>query len=332
MRELASYIKDTTKVKFINVESETQKFELTIKRYLKGWQGQVNSNLNKIYKKSLVKSFLYKAIDPNDIEGIANFRIGDMPQKLAGLAATAAQKGLERAYLDMNTILAWDINMTPLAEYYLQHYEEFSKILSSDLQNRIKQMIGEAIKEGTPSTEVHQKIADIFEGPVIIKVPEKANEAGDVLRRGYEYEMNKDVYTTSVARTEIQRALNNGRVYGYQESQIAKTLRYVANPGACEICLPYNGEIYNVEDSMDLIPRHNNCRCTFIVSEYKDYEEAGDNIDKFDTSKIVSDPNGVGISELLKLDDEECNKVIRSVDEDGPDAALKLLRKLAGEK
>jgi len=316
---VSTFFQDLFKNKFVNVNRDEILFENTIKRFLKDWEKSTQDKLDKTIHKQL------EGLTPDEIEAISTVRIGSMPKRLSSLAAAAAQKGVERAYTDLNMLLTWNINMTPVADYYMQHYEEFSKILSSDLQSRIKEMISTAVKEGTPTVEVHKQIAEIFAGPVTIKVPEKVVD-NKIIRRAYDYNMDKDVYTTMVARTEIQRALNNGRVYGYQESGIAKTLKWIANPGACEFCLPHNGAIYNVEDTQDLLPLHPNCRCSWQVGEYKSYEEAQPTPDKFvDPSDIYADPNGCGFMEFFKLTDEENKEIVRLSDEGKIEEALKLL-------
>ena len=318
--EISTFFLDLFKNRFIDVNKEESKFENTVKRYLKDWETSTHNNLDKTIHKAL------EGLTPEEIEAISSIRIGTMPKRLSSLAAAAAQKGVERAYMDLNMLLSWDINMTPIADYYLQHYDEFSKILSSDLQNRIKEMISTAVKEGTPTEEVHQQIAEIYAGPVTIKVPEKVVD-NKIVRTAYEYEMNKDVYTTAVARTEIQRALNNGRVYGYQESGIAKTLKWTTNPGACEECVARNGAIYNVEDTQDLIPYHVNCRCTFTVAEYKSFEESQQGPSKFvDPETIYANPNGLGLMEMMKMSNEEFDRVQKLIDEDKMEEALKLIK------
>ncbi len=249
---------------FIDTDKEESQFKNTVLRGFKDWEKQVQDNYTQV---------ISKALSPEDYENIYNFKIGSTPKRLASIATAIFQKGAQKAALDMNVVMSWNIDMQAIASFYVQHYEEFSKILADDLQKRIKEMISEAVKEGTPSTEVHQQIADIFAGPVTIKVPEKKDDEGNITRQGYEYEMDKDTYTTMVSRTEIQRAVNNGRVSSYDESNLAKTLRYVANPGACEICMPHNGEVQPVAETLDVIPRHPNCRCTWVVQEYKKFGE-----------------------------------------------------------
>ena len=318
--EISTHFLDLIKNKFIDANREESQFENTIKRYLKDWETAVHNKLDKTIHKQL------EGLTSDEIEAISQMKIGTMPKRLSSLAAAAAQKGVERAYMDLNTLLTWNIDMTPIADFYAQHYKEFSTILSEDLQRRVKEMIVDAVKDGTPTEEVHQQISEIFAGPVTIKVPEKVVD-DKIVRTAYDYEMNKDVYTTMVARSEIQRALNNGRAYGYQESGIAKSLKWVANPGACEFCLPHNGAVYNVEDTQDLIPLHPNCRCTWVVGEYKNYEESEQGPSKFvDPETIYADPNGLGLMEMMKMSDAEFDRVQKLIDEDKIEEAMKLIR------
>jgi SPP1 gp7 family putative phage head morphogenesis protein len=326
--EISTFFLDLFKNRFINVNKEESKFENTVKRYLKDWETSTHNNLDKTIHKAL------EGLTPEEILAISSVKIGSLPKRLASLSAAAAQKGVERAYTDLNLLLTWNINMTPIADYYLQHYDEFSKILSSDLQDRIKEMIATSVKEGTPTEEVHKQIAEIYAGPVTIKVPEKVVD-NKIIRRVYEYEMNKDTYTTAVARTEIQRALNNGRVYGYQESGIAKTLKWTTNPGACEECVARNGAIYNVEDTQDLIPYHVNCRCTWVVGEYKSYEESQQGPSVLsNTEELYANPDGIHVMELVKLAAEgKADNIIKLIDEGKIEEALKIIAtKATGSK
>jgi SPP1 gp7 family putative phage head morphogenesis protein len=332
MKNTANFLSAIYKGRFTEVKSEEEKFEQIINRYLRAWEAQVQNNLDKKYGQSTIYKSLFKALDPEDVAGMANFRIGDMPKRLASLGAAAANKGLRQAYTDMKLLLTWDIDMTPIAEYYLQHYTNFSNVLAQDIQDKIKKVVAESVTAGDPVNEVHKKIGEVFNQPITIKVPEKLNDVGEVIRRAYEYEMNKDSYTTTVARSEIQRALNNGRVYGYQQENIVKTLRWVVNPGACEICEEHSGQIYDIEDSQDILPAHPNCKCTFVVDTYKSYDESTDSIDKFNAENIESDPNGMGFTEMMKLNNPDVDKVLKELDKNGVDKAMKLLRKLAGGK
>lgn len=318
--------------KFVGVDKESRRFETTLRRYLKAWETGVQKKVDSQFKKALSYKKLFKKAREGDVAGIANFKIGNVASNLSSIAIAAGNKGVQRAYSDMKMLLSWDIEMTPIADFYMQHYKQFSNNLTEDIQRRIKVEVARAIESGSTTEALHQSISEIFQTPFTVKVAEKVNEAGETIRRGYEYHVNKDAYTTMVARTETQRALNNGRVYGYQQSNIAKTLKWVTNPGACEFCEPHSGEIYSVEEAQDVLPAHPNCRCTWVVEEYATFEEETESADMFDSEKIYADPNGLGMMELMKLNDSQCDDVMRVLDKQGPASAMKLLRELGGNK
>jgi SPP1 gp7 family putative phage head morphogenesis protein len=324
MKETSRFIRDIHRTKFIDVAKEEKKYEVTINRYIKAWEGQVQSALKKAEAK-VSKSL--DGLTPEDIQAIIEFKVGGAAERLASLGTTAAKMGAVQASVDMAAVATFNIDMTAIAEYYAQHSAHLVDTLAGGIQDRLRVILTDAVKDGATIEDAHKRIAEVFDGPVTIKVPEKTNEAGETLRRAYQYEMNKDSYTTMLARSEIQRAVNNGRIEGYIQSDIAKKVRWVANPGACEYCVPKNGEEYNVEDSQDLIPLHPNCRCTWIVSEYKNYEETQAGNDKFaNPEDIYADPNGVGIADFFKLNDKEFDQVQKLIGDGKEDEALKILK------
>jgi len=328
MRNLPSFVNDILiKARFVDINQEENSFKLYIYKAIKSWEKQVHSSLDNIIQKSLSIQKGIEDLTPEEIQAIASFELGELPKQLASLAAASSQKGLERAYSDLKMLLSWNIDMTPVADFYDEHYKDFSKLLAGDIQERTKEIIKDSIKQGTPIEDIHQQISKLFDGPLRIRVPAKVNDMGEVVRKEYSYVMDKDRYTTMVARTEMNRALNNGRVYGYQQSDIAKSLRWVTNPGACELCTPMNGQIYSVEESMDVLPYHPNCRCTWIVSEYKKYEEPTEATDMFaDPDTIFSAKDGVHIMSFFQLSRAEEDKLYKLIDEGSTEEAMKILR------
>jgi SPP1 gp7 family putative phage head morphogenesis protein len=329
LKNLPSFVNDIfIKARFVNINKEEVSFKSQIASAVKVWEKEVHASLDKTVKKSLSLQKGLEDLTPEEIRAIASFEIGELPKQLASLAAVSSQKGVERAYADMKLLLSWNVDMTPVADFYQEHYKEFSGKLASDIQDRTREIIVDGIKNGTPIDELHQLISQTFEGPIRISVPAKLDDKGEVKRKEYVYTMDKDRYTTMVARTEMNRALNNGRVYGYQQSDIAKTLRWVANPGACEYCMPRNGEILNVEDAMDVLPYHPNCRCTFVVSEYKRYEEETESADLFaDPEAVYSAKDGVHIMSFWQLSTAEEAKVNELIDSGKTEEAMKILSK-----
>jgi SPP1 gp7 family putative phage head morphogenesis protein len=65
-----------------------------------------------------------------------------------------------------------------------------------------------------------------------------------------------------IARTESSYALNNGAILMYREAGI-KQVEYVAQATACDICAPYDGHVFDINDSYGLIPQHPRCVCAW---------------------------------------------------------------------
>jgi hypothetical protein len=82
--------------------------------------------------------------------------------------------------------------------------------------------------------------------------------------------------STTIARTEIVRAFNEGALDGY-ENLGAKALGVavewttsgmgvtrLGNPSPCKKCAPLAGLVLSIEEARGLLPRHPNCMCTLI--------------------------------------------------------------------
>lgn len=267
--KVGKYLRDLMIYRSININIEIIRFESAVKRMFREWEKQIQDRLVKRYT---IKSLIEKALNKKEIEAIARIKLGSHPKRLATISQAVAQKGLEHSYMDINAVLSWDINMSPLADFYVSHYKTFTDKISQNLQDRIKSEIALGVRDGTPYPELSKKVSKIFSKPIPVHVAAKLNRKGEVIRRAYDYNMDNRRWSDMVARTETQRALNNGRVYGYQQSNTAKTLRWVANPGACPDCSFRSGEIYKVEEAQDLIPLHPECLISGKVYIYTSKE------------------------------------------------------------
>ena len=74
---------------------------------------------------------------------------------------------------------------------------------------------------------------------------------------------NAKVRAEMVSRTEVIAASNEGALYRYEKEGVDKS-EYFISPGACEVCVLYDGKIYATKDSHGIIPIHPNCRCVFL--------------------------------------------------------------------
>jgi SPP1 gp7 family putative phage head morphogenesis protein len=77
------------------------------------------------------------------------------------------------------------------------------------------------------------------------------------------FEGNAKVRAEMISRTEVIAASNEGALRRYELEGIDKSEFYIS-PGACEVCIPYDGKIYPTKESHGVIPIHPNCRCVWL--------------------------------------------------------------------
>jgi len=68
---------------------------------------------------------------------------------------------------------------------------------------------------------------------------------------------------TMIARTETAFAVTQGTLDAYKEGEVSR-VRWESAGDPCEICLGYDGTVWDLKVADGLIPAHPNCRCTFI--------------------------------------------------------------------
>ena len=96
-------------------------------------------------------------------------------------------------------------------------------------------------------------------------------EAGESMqqlskRLGGYFEDNARMRAERIARTEVISAYNEGHLHRYELEGVEKS-EFFAAPDACEVCLPYDGQIYVTKESHGIIPVHPNCRCRWFGAD-----------------------------------------------------------------
>jgi len=312
------------KSKFVNSDKREVQFKNTLNRFFSEWKKQVINNLKKEMTNKEVKKALgdYKL---SSITYLAANKIKSFISKLTAIATGATKQGIERSYKDMGVTIAWDINMDQIASFYEKRYEGWtSKLISEQVQVSLEQEIIDGIKNGDSIEDMSKRITEYFDHP--ITVPEKKDEEGNTVRKAYQ--INQDSYAEMFARTETSGAINNGRLAGYEESDLVKSVAWFANPGACDLCLEEQGQVYEVRKAREeeMIPKHPNCRCTWIVEEYGKYGAERDE-EWPTTEKISTDPLGVHAFEWLKMTDEQKQQVKELINEDKIKESIDLMTK-----
>ena len=312
----------TDKIKFVSQEKRIEKFSSIITRFFQDWETRVQKNLRQgAETKEITKAL--GDINISALVGMSKTLVRNFANKLSALAIQGAKEGSNKAKTDMNVSVSFDIDMTEIVNYYKSHYGTLSTQLTETVQAKLRDLIATGIDEGQSIDNIAKGITEFFDEP--ITVPAKVDDNGETIRK--EYQIDKNVYAKMLARTEINGATNNGRLYSYQEANLVKTVKWFTNPGACPYCEEHSGETFEVAEAIGILPYHPNCRCIMVAYEYDDYKDK-DNSNAFDNAeKIVSDPNGIGITELLKMTDKQQEEVERLLDLEKYKEAIELVSK-----
>ncbi len=308
------------KSKFVNSDKREVQFRNTLNRFFEEWRRDVVTNLKK-------EVGIKKALGDYNLSSIvylASSKIKSFISKLTTIASGAAKQGLERSYKDMGVTIAWDINMNKIVDFYKNKYNNwFNDTIEKEVKENIKNEISEGIRSGESIDDISKRIEEYFEHP--ITVPEKKDDEGNTVRKAYQ--IDQKAYSEMLARTEVSGAVNNGRLEGYQESNLVKSVRWFANPGACPYCEDENGSVYDVGEARDLIPKHPNCRCTWIAEEYGEYKAESDPTAFSTADQIIANPNGVHIMEFFKMTPDQEQQVNDLLDKDRYQEAIDLMNK-----
>jgi len=132
-------------------------------------------------------------------------------------------------------------NFNLLDKYALEWISTRSLLLAKSINKTTLDALREALKEGFTQGESIQQLTKRIEG----------------------YFSESEKYRAeAIARTEVQTAANRGTVQRYKSEGIEE-FQWIANPMACEECLPLDGKIFSI-DSGEEPPLHINCTCGII--------------------------------------------------------------------
>ena len=72
-----------------------------------------------------------------------------------------------------------------------------------------------------------------------------------------------------IARTETRRVVENSHISGLRRAgfKYVERLVEIDTQTDKDLCAPYEGAVYKIEDSNSVIPAHPNCRCTFVARD-----------------------------------------------------------------
>lgn len=187
--------------------------------------------------------------------------LAEILDKAGSIAATQLRKQLRatraaagfKVGADVKSF-AFDITNPNAVAWVQQHAAETISGISEDTRSQIREVIEEAFSEQ-------------------FDVDDLADEIGDII--------GDDARAEVIARTEVQRASNQGQLEAWDQATEeglltgTETKEWIVTPDdrLCPICEPLDGknvglnENFDVDgDSIDGPPAHPNCRCTLGLS------------------------------------------------------------------
>lgn len=142
-------------------------------------------------------------------------------------------------------------------------------ILNEDTIKGVKRAVANGIIEGKSPKQVAREIRPQLQD-LYTEVQPKYDDEGNLERKGFIRVLPAAVRAESIARSEILRVSNLGRINTYAENGITKVEGLVAgDERTCSFCMgEIDGKIYTIEESRGVLPLHSNCRC-FIDGQVK---------------------------------------------------------------
>lgn len=155
--------------------------------------------------------------------------------------------GAELGYADLNHRLLFT-QADQEAFYFLKKYNfDLIKDLNKELQEGIQEVITRSVLEGNGYKETARLLLEIPLTPL-------ENSRISLRQRA---EM--------IARTEHARAVNTGTMQAYSNMGVTEVnIQTVGDSDVCDYCLDLEANNpYSLEEAMNLLPAHPNCRCSY---------------------------------------------------------------------
>jgi SPP1 gp7 family putative phage head morphogenesis protein len=85
-----------------------------------------------------------------------------------------------------------------------------------------------------------------------------------------------------LARTEIMRSFNEAQLqefrnWGVEGVNVLAEIKTAGDDRVCELCKPYEGKVYTLDEASGMLPFHTRCRCIYLpwVEELQKYYTNG---------------------------------------------------------
>lgn len=230
------------------------------------------SAIKKLFKKigDSVKSKLADIKHEGDLEVLAQIIDKDsIARTIASFTIEAAEKGfdlsVQRSGLEGVEDLSPDIR-----EGIKINAESLADDISRSIIDRLREELSAGIKAKETIPQLMRRI-ETWIGSQTVTVKPVIDAQGNVLRGQTSRTIGKDVMAEIIARTEANRAYNNGNLDALKQAGVEK-VQFLLAEDACEECVASVGispgeklgRIVPIDEASGILPVHPGCRCTFI--------------------------------------------------------------------
>ncbi len=148
--------------------------------------------------------------------------------------------------------------------------------LAGHIADSIKAGLRQALIEGIAANEtvpqLMRRIEDQLDSVATVSVKPVLDAEGNILRAGHERQIERSTAAELIARSEANRAFNEGNLDALRQAEVEK-VQWLLASDACAECAQAAeiaaggkfGKVLSIDDASGVMPVHPNCRCTWVT-------------------------------------------------------------------
>lgn len=183
----------------------------------------------------------------------------------------AARKGSDLAARRANVDAPDDLSRQ-IQELLRNNALDLARHIAESLKASLRQSLIEGLAANETISQLSRRIAEQLDDIATVNVRPVTDAQGNVLRAGHARGLSRSSAAEIIARTEANRAFNEGNLDSLRQAEVNEVVFLLAND-ACEECravsesLPGQklGKTFSINQASGVIPVHPNCRCTWIT-------------------------------------------------------------------
>jgi HK97 family phage portal protein len=182
----------------------------------------------------------------------------------------AALKGLKLSARRSNLDNVDDLS-NGLEEYLKNNALDLAGHISESIKSGLRQTLIDGLAADETFSQLQSRIESQLDSFATVEVKSVLDEEGNVIREGHTRSLSRSSAVEIIARTEANRAFNEGNLDAFKQADIAQ-VQFLLAPDACPQCRDAAdaeegkfGKTFSIEEASGVIPVHPNCRCTWIT-------------------------------------------------------------------